>query len=58
MGGWRPRCSSAELHAINLESLRQAAPMATSKELSMTEPLLIPCPHCNGLNRIPGDRLG
>ncbi|NNB53282.1 thioredoxin TrxC [Pseudomonas fragi] len=24
----------------------------------MTEPLLIPCPHCNGLNRIPGDRLG
>lgn len=23
----------------------------------MTEPLLIPCPHCNGLNRIPGDRL-
>ena len=32
--------------------------MATSKELSMTEPLLIPCPHCNGLNRIPGDRLG
>ena len=24
----------------------------------MTEPQLIPCPHCNGLNRIPGDRLG
>ena len=24
----------------------------------MTEPLLIPCPPCNGLNRIPGDRLG
>ena len=24
----------------------------------MTEPLLIPCPHCNGLNRIPSDRLG
>ena len=24
----------------------------------MTEPLLIPCPHYNGLNRIPGDRLG
>jgi thioredoxin 2 len=24
----------------------------------MTEPLLIPCSHCNGLNRIPGDRLG
>lgn len=24
----------------------------------MTEPLLIPCPHCNSLNRIPGDRLG
>lgn len=24
----------------------------------MSEPLLIPCPHCNGLNRIPNDRLG
>lgn len=24
----------------------------------MSEPLLIPCPHCNGLNRIPADRLG
>jgi thioredoxin 2 len=24
----------------------------------MTNPLLIPCPHCNGLNRIPADRLG
>ena len=24
----------------------------------MTEPLLIPCPHCNGLNRIPAERLG
>lgn len=24
----------------------------------MTDPLLIPCPHCNGLNRIPNDRLG
>lgn len=24
----------------------------------MSEPLLIPCPHCNGLNRIPGARLG
>ena len=24
----------------------------------MTEPLLIPCPHCNGLNRIPSERLG
>ncbi|MGE8395751.1 MAG: thioredoxin TrxC, partial [Pseudomonas sp.] len=24
----------------------------------MTDPLLIPCPHCNGLNRIPGERLG
>ena len=24
----------------------------------MTEPLLIPCPHCNGLNRIPGERIG
>lgn len=23
----------------------------------MTEPLLIPCPNCNGLNRIPGERL-
>ncbi|SDG59580.1 thioredoxin 2 [Pseudomonas benzenivorans] len=23
----------------------------------MTEPLLIPCPHCNGLNRIPAARL-
>ena len=23
----------------------------------MTEALLIPCPHCNGLNRIPADRL-
>ena len=24
----------------------------------MSEPLVIPCPHCNGLNRIPADRLG
>jgi thioredoxin 2 len=24
----------------------------------MTNPLLIPCPHCNGLNRIPAERLG
>ena len=24
----------------------------------MTAPLLIPCPHCNGLNRIPAERLG
>ena len=24
----------------------------------MTDPLLIPCPHCNGLNRIPAERLG
>ncbi|PWB31104.1 thioredoxin TrxC [Pseudomonas sp. SDI] len=24
----------------------------------MTDPLLIPCPHCNGLNRIPATRLG
>ena len=24
----------------------------------MSDPLLIPCPHCAGLNRIPGDRLG
>ena len=24
----------------------------------MTEPLLIPCPHCNGLNRIPAERIG
>lgn len=24
----------------------------------MSEPLVIPCPHCNGLNRIPNDRLG
>ena len=24
----------------------------------MTEPLLIPCPHCNGLNRIPAERVG
>ena len=23
----------------------------------MTDPLLIPCPHCNGLNRIPAERL-
>ena len=23
----------------------------------MTEPLLIPCPHCNGLNRIPAERI-
>ena len=23
----------------------------------MSEPLVIPCPHCNGLNRIPGERL-
>ena len=24
----------------------------------MTDPYLIPCPHCNGLNRIPAERLG
>ena len=24
----------------------------------MNQPLLIPCPHCAGLNRIPGERLG
>lgn len=24
----------------------------------MTDPLLIPCPHCSGLNRIPAERLG
>ena len=24
----------------------------------MSDPLVIPCPHCNGLNRIPADRLG
>lgn len=24
----------------------------------MTDPLLIPCPHCNGLNRIPAGRVG
>ena len=24
----------------------------------MSTPLLIPCPHCNGLNRIPAERLG
>ena len=24
----------------------------------MPNPLLIPCPHCNGLNRIPAERLG
>ncbi len=24
----------------------------------MSNSLLIPCPHCNGLNRIPADRLG
>jgi len=24
----------------------------------MTDTLLIPCPHCHSLNRIPGDRLG
>ncbi|MGH8437072.1 MAG: thioredoxin TrxC [Pseudomonas sp.] len=24
----------------------------------MSAPLLIPCPRCNGLNRIPGERLG
>lgn len=24
----------------------------------MTDPLLIPCPHCNGLNRIPAERTG
>lgn len=23
----------------------------------MSEPLIIPCPHCNGLNRIPAERL-
>ncbi|PTT88686.1 thioredoxin TrxC, partial [Pseudomonas sp. HMWF005] len=23
----------------------------------MTNPLLIPCPSCNGLNRIPAERL-
>ena len=24
----------------------------------MTDPLVIPCPHCNGLNRIPAARVG
>ncbi|WP_213875588.1 thioredoxin TrxC [Pseudomonas sp. dw_358] len=24
----------------------------------MTDSLVIPCPHCNGLNRIPAERLG
>ncbi|MCQ4346334.1 thioredoxin TrxC [Pseudomonas stutzeri] len=24
----------------------------------MTEPLIVPCPHCHGLNRIPAARLG
>ncbi|MCI8208361.1 thioredoxin [Pseudomonas sp. S25] len=24
----------------------------------MSDPMLIPCPHCNGLNRIPNERLG
>ncbi|XLY88774.1 thioredoxin TrxC [Ectopseudomonas mendocina] len=24
----------------------------------MSDPLLIPCPHCNGLNRMPAERLG
>ncbi|MFP6851445.1 MAG: thioredoxin TrxC [Pseudomonas sp.] len=24
----------------------------------MSNPLLIPCPHCNGLNRIPAERMG
>ncbi|MFR0715098.1 thioredoxin domain-containing protein [Enterobacterales bacterium BD_CKDN230030183-1A_HGKHYDSX7] len=24
----------------------------------MSEPLVIPCPHCNGLNRLPAARLG
>ncbi|MFI7855652.1 thioredoxin TrxC [Pseudomonas promysalinigenes] len=24
----------------------------------MSEPLIIPCPHCNGLNRLPAQRLG
>ena len=24
----------------------------------MSDPLLVPCPHCNGLNRIPAERLG
>jgi thioredoxin 2 len=24
----------------------------------MSDPLMIPCPHCNGLNRIPADRIG
>jgi thioredoxin 2 len=24
----------------------------------MSDPLMIPCPHCNGLSRIPADRLG
>ena len=24
----------------------------------MSDPLVIPCPHCNGLNRIPAERLG
>ena len=23
----------------------------------MTDPMLIPCPHCNGLNRIPAERI-
>ncbi|AFK69065.1 thiol reductase thioredoxin [Pseudomonas putida SJTE-1] len=24
----------------------------------MTDPLVIPCPHCNGLNRLPAERVG
>ena len=24
----------------------------------MSDPLVIPCPHCNGLNRLPAERLG
>jgi thioredoxin 2 len=24
----------------------------------MSDPLMIPCPHCNGLNRIPAERVG
>jgi thioredoxin 2 len=32
--------------------------MTPKKQTTMTNPLLIPCPHCNGLNRIPAERLG
>lgn len=41
--------------STSLSGGRKAAPKHSGA--SMSEPLLIPCPHCNGLNRLPAARL-